>query len=71
MMRVLFKYYVYQNKKIFFNYFNSLILIFSIFLTSNSLNAFEFATYVIDARNGDFLYGKNYNKKLHPASLQR
>ena len=70
-MRVLFKYYVYQNKKIFFNYFNSLILIFSIFLTSNSLNAFEFATYVIDARNGDFLYGKNYNKKLHPASLTK
>ena len=70
-MRVLFKYYVYQNKKIFFKYFNSLILISSIFLTSNSLNAFEFATYVIDARNGDFLYGKNYNKKLHPASLTK
>ena len=68
-MRILFKYYASQN--FFFNYLNSLVLIFSIFLTSNSLNAFEFATYVIDARSGDFLYGKNYNKKLHPASLTK
>ena len=58
-------------KNFFFNYLNSLVVIFSIFLTSNSLNAFEFATYVIDARSGDFLYGKNYNKKLHPASLTK
>ena len=58
-------------KNLFFNYLNSLVVIFSIFLTSNSLNAFEFATYVIDARSGDFLYGKNYNKKLHPASLTK
>ena len=58
-------------KNFFFNYLNSLVIIFSIFLTSNSLNAFEFATYVIDARSGDFLYGKNYNKKLHPASLTK
>ena len=58
-------------KNFFFNYLNSLVVIFTIFLTSNSLNAFEFATYVIDARTGDFLYGKNYNKKLHPASLTK
>ena len=57
--------------KIFFNYLNSLVIIFFIFSTSSFLNAFEFATYVIDARSGDFLYGKNYNKKLHPASLTK
>ena len=58
-------------KNIFFNYLNSLVIIFFIFSTSSFLNAFEFATYVIDARSGDFLYGKNYNKKLHPASLTK
>ena len=68
-MRILFKYYAFQN--FFFNYLNSLVIIFFIFSTSSFLNAFEFATYVIDARSGDFLYGKNYNKKLHPASLTK
>ena len=68
-MRILLKYYVFQN--FFFNYLNSLVIIFFIFSTSSFLNAFEFATYVIDARSGDFLYGKNYNKKLHPASLTK
>ena len=58
-------------KIFFFNYLNSLVIIFFIFSTSSFLNAFEFATYVIDARSGDFLYGKNYNKKLHPASLTK
>ena len=70
-IRIFFKFYAFQKKKKFLNYFNSLVIIFSIFSTSNSLNAFEFATYVIDARSGDFLYGKNYNKKLHPASLTK
>ena len=68
-MRILLKYYAFQN--FFFNYLNSLVIIFFIFSTSSFLNAFEFATYVIDARSGDFLYGKNYNKKLHPASLTK
>ena len=68
-MRILLKYYVFQN--FFFKYLNSLVIIFFIFSTSSFLNAFEFATYVIDARSGDFLYGKNYNKKLHPASLTK
>ena len=68
-MRILLKYYAFQN--FFFNYLNSLAIIFFIFSTSSFLNAFEFATYVIDARSGDFLYGKNYNKKLHPASLTK
>ena len=68
-MRILLKYYAFQN--FFFKYLNSLVIIFFIFSTSSFLNAFEFATYVIDARNGDFLYGKNYNKKLHPASLTK
>lgn len=58
-------------KIFFFKYLNSLVIIFFIFSTSSFLNAFEFATYVIDARSGDFLYGKNYNKKLHPASLTK
>ena len=58
-------------KTFFLNYLNSLVIIFFIFSTSSFLNAFEFATYVIDARSGDFLYGKNYNKKLHPASLTK
>ena len=62
---------MYLKKKLFFNYLNSLFVIFFIFSTSSFLNAFEFATYVIDARSGDFLYGKNYNKKLHPASLTK
>ena len=60
-----------KKKLFFFNYLNSLFVIFFIFSTSSFLNAFEFATYVIDARSGDFLYGKNYNKKLHPASLTK
>lgn len=68
-MRILLKYYAFQN--FFLNYLNSLVIIFFIFSTSSFLNAFEFATYVIDARSGDFLYGKNYNKKLHPASLTK
>ena len=68
-MRILLKYYAFQN--FFFKYLNSLVIIFFIFSTSSFLNAFEFATYVIDARSGDFLYGKNYNKKLHPASLTK
>ena len=68
-MRILLKYYAFQN--FFFNYLNLLVIIFFIFSTSSFLNAFEFATYVIDARSGDFLYGKNYNKKLHPASLTK
>ena len=68
-MRILLKYYAFQN--FFFNYLNSLVIILFIFSTSSFLNAFEFATYVIDARSGDFLYGKNYNKKLHPASLTK
>ena len=68
-MRILLKYYAFQN--FFLKYLNSLVIIFFIFSTSSFLNAFEFATYVIDARNGDFLYGKNYNKKLHPASLTK
>ena len=66
---ILFNYYSFQN--FFFNYLNSLVIVFFIFSTSSFLNAFEFATYVIDARSGDFLYGKNYNKKLHPASLTK
>ena len=33
--------------------------------------AYEFAHYMIDARTGKFLYGKNYEKKLHPASLTK
>ena len=66
--RILLKNYAFQN--FFFNYLNSLVIIF-FFSTSSFLNAFEFATYVIDARSGDFLYGKNYNKKLHPASLTK
>ena len=70
-IRILFKYYASQKKTFFFNYLNSLFVIFFIFSTSSFLNAFEFATYVIDARSGDFLYGKNYNKKLHPASLTK
>ncbi len=70
-MIIYFQYYAFQKKFFFLNYFYSLIVIFFIFSTSNSLNAFEFATYVIDARSGDFLYGKNYNKKLHPASLTK
>ena len=68
-MRILLKYYAFQN--FFLNYLISLVIIFFIFSTSSFLNAFEFATYVIDARSGDFLYGKNYNKKLHPASLTK
>ena len=68
-MRILLKYYAFQN--FFFKNLNSLVIIFFIFSTSSFLNAFEFATYVIDARSGDFLYGKNYNKKLHPASLTK
>ena len=68
-MRILLKYYAFQN--FFFKYLNSLVIIFFIFSTSSFLNAFEFATYVIDARSGEFLYGKNYNKKLHPASLTK
>jgi len=68
-MRILLKYYAFQI--FFFKYLNSLVIIFFIFSTSSFLNAFEFATYVIDARSGDFLYGKNYNKKLHPASLTK
>ena len=68
-MRILLKYYAFQN--FFLNYLNSLVIIFFLFSTSSFLNAFEFATYVIDARSGDFLYGKNYNKKLHPASLTK
>ena len=68
-MRILLKYYAFQN--FFLKYLNSLVIIFFIFSTSSFLNAFEFATYVIDARSGDFLYGKNYNKKLHPASLTK
>ena len=70
-IKILFKYYASQKKTFFFNYLNSLFVIFFIFSTSSFLNAFEFATYVIDARSGDFLYGKNYNKKLHPASLTK
>ena len=70
-IRILFKYYASQKKTFFFNYLNSLFVIFFIFSTSSFLNAFEFATYVIDARSGDFLYVKNYNKKLHPASLTK
>ena len=35
------------------------------------LLSYDFATYVIDARNGKFLYGQNYQKRLNPASLTK
>lgn len=44
------------------------------FLTWNwgsFLFSYDFATYVMDARNGDFLYGKNFDRRLNPASLTK
>ena len=38
---------------------------------SEGLLAYEFSHYVMDARTGKFLYGKNFKKKLHPASLTK
>ena len=50
----------------------SLLLLFCIIpLFSKALSAYEFSHYVIDARTGKFLYGKNFKKKLHPASLTK
>ena len=36
-----------------------------------ALFAYEFAHYMIDAKTGKFLYGMNYEKKLHPASFTK
>ena len=48
-----------------------LFILFSSFALPKGLLAYEFAHYMIDARTGKFLYGKNYEKKLHPASLTK
>ncbi|MFL2803255.1 MAG: D-alanyl-D-alanine carboxypeptidase family protein [Paracoccaceae bacterium] len=65
------KYVIIQKKKIILNYLYIFFLILIFASTVKGSSAFEFATYVIDARTGDFLYGKNYLKKLHPASLTK
>ena len=41
------------------------------FILPKVLFAYEFAHYMIDARTGKFLYGINYEKELHPASLTK
>ena len=50
----------------------SVLFLFSqIFTFPVGLAAYEFSHYVMDARTGKFLYGKNFEKKLHPASLTK
>ncbi len=72
MLRInILKSFLFQKKKSFFNYFFILYVVFIFALSAQGSGAFEFATYVIDARSGDFLYGKNYSKRLHPASLTK
>ena len=56
---------------IFLRFLISLILVSGFLSTPSNSLAYEFATYVMDARTGEFIYGKNYNKKLHPASLTK
>ncbi len=52
-------------------------IIFVILMINLSLHipkevfAYEFAHYVMDARTGKFLYGKNFKTKLNPASLTK
>ena len=56
------------------NRFRLILIIFFLGLILTSTKAalaYEFAHYMIDARTGKFLYGKNYEKKLHPASLTK
>ncbi len=70
-IKKLLKSLIVQKKKQFFNCFFILFVALTYASSIGGSWAFEFATYVIDARSGDFLYGKNYRKKLHPASLTK
>ena len=65
------RFLIIKKKKILLNCI--FLIFFTLGYASNVqvLLAFEFATYVIDARSGEFLYGKNYRKRLHPASLTK
>ena len=65
------RFLIIQKKKILFNYIFILFVTLGYASTIQFSMAFEFATYVIDARSGEFLYGKNYRKRLHPASLTK
>ena len=65
------RFLIIQKKKKLFNYIFILFVTLGYASTIQFSMAFEFATYVIDARSGEFLYGKNYRKRLHPASLTK
>ena len=65
------RFLIIQKKKILVNYIFILFVTLGYASTIQFSMAFEFATYVIDARSGEFLYGKNYRKRLHPASLTK
>ena len=65
------RFLIIQKKKILFNYIFIFFVTLGYASTIQFSMAFEFATYVIDARSGEFLYGKNYRKRLHPASLTK
>ena len=65
------RFLIIQKKKKLVNYIFILFVTLGYASTIQFSMAFEFATYVIDARSGEFLYGKNYRKRLHPASLTK
>ena len=65
------RFLIIQKKKILLNYFFLIFVTLGYVSNVQVARAFEFATYVIDARSGEFLYGKNYRKRLHPASLTK
>ncbi len=65
------QYLVLTKRNIFFKLNFIFILFFINVSTPRSAISLELATYVIDARSGEFIYGKNYKKKLHPASLTK
>ena len=71
LMKSFIRFLIIQKKKKFLNYIFILFVTLVYASTIQGSMAFEFATYVIDARSGEFLYGKNYRKKLHPASLTK
>ena len=54
-----------------FKLISFLILLSATIPFSKGLSAYDFSHYVMDARTGKFLYGKNFKKKLHPASLTK